>query len=126
MRGDRRGRKLQRLILAREAKTGAQIMRRMGGDAEGRRYLVSLPALRQHLPELFAASSVDDLQKSMRRFLADIDDRIAGAVAEHVSAQVDPKITELWERDETIAKNVKQLGERVRDLAGMIAPKKSA
>lgn len=117
--GDGRGRKLVRLIRKREQKLGVQILHVRSGP-QRRRYRVAMAALRSHLPELFRerGSQVDGLDAAMREFLDDIDDRIANGIVKHHEAHVEPRLTELWERDEKIARNVIELTKRVRDLSG--------
>jgi hypothetical protein len=124
-----RGRTLLELLNAKERKLGREIMIRKGRGLKNRHLRVTMSMVRQHCPELFP-SAVDDLQRSFRRYLEDIDEHIAAGVAEHVAAHVDPKLDELWERDEKIAKNVKALGERVDKLSRVVVfhgiPKQSA
>jgi hypothetical protein len=111
-----RGRTLLELLAGKERKLGREIMIRKGRGQRNRHLRVTMSMVRQHCPELFP-SAVDDLQRSFSRYMHDIDERISDGVAEHVAAHVDPKLDELWERDEKIARNVKALGQRVEQLS---------
>lgn len=114
MRGTR-GLRLKAHLLAREKKAGVEIIHRRHN---GRRthYRVTMSALRRHCPELFP-SAVDELQRGFRTYLTEIDERIASVADERISTSVNPKLQELWDRDEKIARNLKDLGRRFRDYA---------
>lgn len=113
--GAHRRRRLKRLLFARERQTKKPIMTRLG-SAKKPAYRVTMSALRKHTPELFK-SKVDDLAENFRNYLSTIDDRIAEVVTGHVTEHVEPRLQELWERDEKIAEQVNQLGRRVAALA---------
>lgn len=116
--GSGRGRRLKRLVFSREEKTGKRIATRVGTSRRPA-YKVSLSALRRHLPELFK-SKVDELEAIVSGYLAGIDERIAGKVADHVDEYVEPRLDELWERDEKIAGQIVSLATRVEALAKVV------
>jgi hypothetical protein len=82
---------LQRLLEAREREVGHPIMLRISGTGRGVRYRVALATLRDHCPELF--SNRDEMAEMLREKLEDIDDRI----------------TDLYQRDTAIAREVAAL-----------------
>jgi hypothetical protein len=110
-----RGLRLMRLVMAREREIGRRIATRIP-NASRTNYRVTLSVLRRHLPSLFK-SKVDELGENMRGYLAAIDEKIAEAAAEHVSEYVEPRLQELWDRDEHLAERVNDLGLRVKLLA---------
>lgn len=113
--GRGRARRLKRIVFARERDTGKRIATRMGSSRKPA-YKVSLSALRRHLPELFK-SKVDELETIVTGYLAGIDERIAGKVADHVEEYVEPRLDELWQRDEKIAGQVVVLASKVEALS---------
>ena len=111
--GDRHGRKLRRIVEARERRIGATIAVVVSeGDRQHRR--VTLSALRQHVPNLFA-SKVDTLARDMSGYLARIDGRMLNIAKQAIDEQVRPHIKKLYARDETIAEEVRKLGQRIAD-----------
>jgi hypothetical protein len=114
--GKGRGRRLKRACFARERETKRRIITRMGSERMPA-YKVTLGALRKAFPELFGRSKVDALQANFRNYLAAIDERIAEKTAAHVTEHVEPRLQELWERDEAIAERVDALAERVVALS---------
>lgn len=115
-----RGRRLRRLLLAREAETGKRIMIRLpGGRRQNKRVTWSL--LRKHCPELFE-SKVQQLERDMRGYLDAIDAKIIESVSAHVTDHVEPRLDELWQRDEVIAESVRKLAQRVATIAGPPKP----
>lgn len=108
--GAHRRRRLKRLLFARERQTKKPIMTRLG-SAKKPAYRVTMSALRKHTPELFK-SKVDELADNFRVYLSTIDDRIAEVAAAHVTEHVEPRLQELWDRDEKIAQQVDALGKR--------------
>jgi hypothetical protein len=115
-----RGRRLKRLLLAREAEAGKRIMIRLSG---GRRPKprVTWSLLRKHCPELFE-SKVQQLERDMRGYLDAIDAKISESVAAHMTDQVEPRLDELWQRDEVIAESVRKLAQRVARIASPPKP----
>lgn len=109
------GRRLKRMVLARERSSGKRIAIRCGTKKPT--YKVTMSALRKHLPHLFERSKVQTLGRDMQEYLDAIDDVIADRVWVHITDQVEPRLEELWERDETIALNVTNLAARVEQLA---------
>lgn len=116
--GRGRARRLKRMVFARERETGKRIATRMGTKRKPA-YKVSLSALRRHLPELFK-SKVDELEAVVTGYLAGIDERIAGKVADHVDEYVEPRLDELWQRDEKIAGQVMGLAAGVEALSKVV------
>ena len=114
------GRRLKRLLLAKEAQAGKRIMIRLSG---GRRPKprVTWSLLRKHCPELFE-SKVQQLERDMRSYLDAIDAKIIESVSAHVTDHVEPRLEELWQRDEVIAESVRKLAQRVATIAGPPKP----
>jgi len=106
------------LLFARERQTKKRIMTRLGGDQRAK-YRVTVSALRRSCPELFK-SKVQDLQDNLKGFLASIDQRISEGVVSHVATEVEPRLQELWERDEQLAGNIEQVAKRVALLSAAI------
>lgn len=69
-----RARRLLRYLVAVEVRSGAPFIIRAGGSTHGRRYLVTLEALRQHAPELI--SRRDELVEAVRAELAELRERL--------------------------------------------------
>jgi hypothetical protein len=113
--GKGRARRLKRLVFAREREKGNRIATRYGKGRK-QRTKVSLSALRKHCPELFR-SKVEDLADNLKAYLSEIDERIAAGAAQHVAEYVEPRLDELWLRDEKIANQVEALAQRVGGLA---------
>jgi len=111
-----RGRRLKRMVLEREGETGQTIAVRSRGD-DRTNYRVTLGALRHHFPELFP-SKVEDLKVNMRAVLEAIDEKLEEQVARAIDQQVEPRLEELWERDEITARSLSELAKRVSRLAG--------
>lgn len=109
--GDRQGMRLRRIVEARERRIGKAIavLVANGGRKHAR---VTMTALRQHLPQLFP-SKVDTLARDMGGYLARIDGRMALIAKQAIDEQVRPHIKKLYDRDETIAEEVRKLGERI-------------
>lgn len=114
---DSRGQMLGRLIAAAEKRAGVTIGVFIERKARRRRK-VTLGQLRRHLPELFPPSSVSAVERTLRTYLAGIDQRIAEKCAEQIARDVDPRLDELWGRDEKLAQGLLDLTRRVAQLAG--------
>lgn len=110
-----RGLRLKRACFARERELKRRFVTRLGSSRMPS-YKITLSALRRAFPELFA-SKVDSLQANFKNYLLAIDARISERVATHVDEHVEPKIQELWERDERIAGTVDELAKRVALMA---------
>ncbi len=112
-----RGRRLKRYLDKREKKLGKRIMLRMGPKSgTGCRYGVTMSALRRWCPELFA----EELGAStFREYIKGIDERIGSIVARQVADHVEPRLEELWRRDETLANNINELAQRVQTIVGL-------
>lgn len=111
--GDRRA--LLRVLVAKERASGVRFLIREGG-AKRTLHKVTMTAIRRHAADLLP-SKVDLLKRDFGAYLKAIDDRIAEGAARHVERYVDPRLAELWERDETIAESVDELGKRVAAIA---------
>lgn len=106
-----RGAKLKRLIQAKERKLRREIMNRI----QGRRrttHRVSLTMLRRYMPELFP-SEFNAMERQVRMLTRSLDGRMREIATEEIHEQVDPRLKELWERDERLAKNVKEVAKQV-------------
>lgn len=110
--------KLLRVVFSKEKESGKQIATRFRGPKKTN-CRVTISALRRHCPELFK-SKVDELSENMRDYLHSIDTRIAEAAAAHVARHVEPRLDELWGRDEVIADKVDELGQRVTQIAALV------
>lgn len=108
--------RLKRMLFARERQTKRQVLTRLG-SLKKPAYRVTWSALRKYTPELFK-SKVQELEDNFRGYLSNIDDRIAEKTAEHVALHVEPRLQELWDRDEKIATQLDELGRRVTRLFG--------
>lgn len=117
--GRGRARRLKRLLFARERQTKKRIMTRLGGE-KMTKYRVTLSALRRYCPELFK-SKVHELQDNLKGFLKSIDERISEGVVSHVATEVEPRLQELWERDEQLAGNIQEVAKRVEQLSAVTA-----
>jgi hypothetical protein len=112
------GRRLKRTCLSRERQSGKPFIVRLKGDNRVN-YRVTIGALRTHMPELFH-SAVDDLTRSFSEYLENIDDKLRDRVSEQIAETVEPRLEELWQRDEIIAENLNQLGKRVEAVAAQV------
>lgn len=114
------GRRLARRVIAKEKKLNRTlIVRTEGPERESRRVTRSM--LRAHMREVLP-SKVDELKRDMGRHLATLDERIRTASSAFVAEQVEPRLSELWQRDEQIAETVNQLGARLALLTGPSRP----
>jgi len=102
--------RLKRAVLTRERELGKRIATRTGGH-----HRITESALTRWMPEL-RRSKVDELAANFRSYLTDIDARISEGAADYVAKNVDPRLDELWARDEKLAENLDQLGARVTQI----------
>lgn len=102
------GIRLARAVRDRERELGKRIATRTAGGHQR----ITESALTRYMPEL-RRSKVDELAANFRSYLTDIDAKIAEGAAAYVAENVDPRLDELWARDETLAKNLDALGARV-------------
>ena len=110
------GLRLKRRVIAKEkALKRALIVRIEGPERESRRVTRSM--LRTHMREVLP-SKVDELKRDFGRHLATLDERIRMASSAFVAQQVEPRLSELWQRDEQIAESVNALGARIALLTG--------
>jgi hypothetical protein len=107
-------------LLAKESEAGTRIMIRLQGTKRPK-CRITWSLLRRHCPELFE-SKVEQLERDMKSYLGSIDAKIAESVSTHVASQVEPRLDELWQRDETIAESVRQLARRVTLIVGPEKP----
>jgi hypothetical protein len=114
--GDPQGRRLLRLLIAKERSAGARFLIRQGGG-QRQRFKVTMTAIRRHAPDLLP-SKVDKLRRDFSGYMKAIDDRIAEGAAQHVQRFVEPRLSELYDRDEEIAESVDELAQRVAKLSG--------
>jgi hypothetical protein len=59
------------------------------------------------------------MQREVKRALEGIDVRVHKASAEYVAANVEPRLNELWERDEQIAETMNEFVREVSVRLGM-------
>lgn len=104
------GKRLKRAVRTRERELGKRIATRSGAHCR-----ISETALTRWMPEL-KRSKVDELAANFRSYLTDIDSKIAEGAAAYVAENVDPRLDELFQRDETIAKNLDALASRIAQI----------
>lgn len=110
-------RRLRDKVLAREAQTGKQIATRDKGQ---RPMWVTLSAIMRHMPEL-RRSRVDSLSKALAEYNVEADKRIASAIESKLAESVEPRLEELWQRDEKLAEEVEAIGKRVHGLSRVVS-----
>ena len=117
--GDSRaaGLRLQHAVLTQERLKRIRIATRVQPRGTGCKphCRITLSALRRHLPEL-KASAVDELSRNLRKHLTELDRRIAARCTEHINAKLEPRLKELWDRDEQLAQAITELSKRLRRL----------
>lgn len=111
------GRRLKDKVLAREAVSGKQIATR---DKGKRPMWVTIGAIMRHMPEL-RRSRVDALSKALAEYNAEADRRIANAIEAKISESVDPRLEELWQRDEKLAVEIEAQGRRIHGLSRAVS-----
>lgn len=112
---DAAGRRLKRVVLAREVQSGRQIATRTGsGPAPQLR--VTVGAVLRHLPEL-RRTRFDRFQANMTKLDTGITGRVSGIVADQLAELVDPRLDELWERDEVLAQEQERTALQVESLS---------
>ena len=112
---DAAGRRLKRVVLAREAQCGKQIATRTGtGPAAQLR--VTVGAVLRHLPEL-RRSRFDRFQADMAKIGTGITGRVSAIVADQLAELVEPRLDELWERDEVLAIEQERTAKQVESLS---------
>lgn len=85
--GDSRGRRLTRVLRAKEKRTRCVIMVQLGGAGRGSRYGITEAMLRRHCPELFLATP-DELVLEVKGQLRAIDQSVADKVLELVAPEL--------------------------------------
>lgn len=113
------GRRLRDKVLAREAQTGRQIATRSLG-ARPKPMWVTMSAIMRHMPEL-RRSRVDSLSKALAEYNAESDKRIARAIESKLAESVEPRLEELWQRDEKLAVEVEAMGKRIHGLSRVVS-----
>jgi hypothetical protein len=113
------GRRLKRLVLAREKSLGIDIATRVPGKRKHVRG-VSLRSLLRHLPELRPAENPEARSEAVgkfRAYLEEIDQRLRGVAREEAEAAIDetvrPQIDELRRQDSETLGMLNELAERV-------------
>lgn len=108
------GRRLKAYVFRREQETGKRIAMRLGSERMPK-YRLTMSLLRRHCSELFP-SKVQQLERNMRSYISGLDERINEKVVAQMAEHMEPRLEELWERDEIIAEKVDELGDRVTQL----------
>lgn len=86
--GKRRGRRLMRLVLAKERKEGREIAVRLAGTGTGTRYRLTESMLHLHLPELFE-SDISTLATLLSKRLDDLRSTLGAEVDERMAPQIE-------------------------------------
>lgn len=114
------GRRLKRAVLAREAETGKQIATRLKRDGQRIPLRITMSAIMRWLPEL-RRSRVDSLSAALAEYRAEtgklLREMISGQIAEHV----EPRLDELWGRDEVLAAQVEAVAKDVYSLTEAVS-----
>lgn len=114
------GRRLKRLVLAKEKTLGIDIATRVPGKRKHVRG-VSLRSLLRHLPELRPVENQAEMRSEavgkFRAYLEEIDQRLRGVAREEAEAAIDetvrPQIDELRRQDTETLGMLNELAERV-------------
>lgn len=120
--GEKRGERLLRVMFAKEARTGREIMVRTGGKRNGVRYKLTEPMLKRHCKELFIPTP-DDLVADVKRHLRGLDGRVEAIVDERVAPQIEELRARGAKTDEAvreIARSSRQLGARLNRLESRV------
>lgn len=113
------GRRLKKAVLAREVQLGKQIATRLGSGPRPK-MRITLSAVMRWLPEL-RRSRVDRLSDALREFNADTDRRVTEIVTEQLAESVEPRLEELWQRDEKLAIEFEGLTKRVNGISRAVS-----
>jgi hypothetical protein len=116
---DAAGRRLKRLVFARERQTGKQIATRMG-EGSRTRPLVTMSAIMRHMPEL-RRSRVDRLAEAIKEYTDDTDRRVVTIFAEQMAESVEPRLDELYDRDEKLAMAHEALARQVNGISRAVS-----
>jgi hypothetical protein len=116
---DAAGRRLKRLVFARERQTGKQIATRMG-EGSRTRPLVTMSAIMRHMPEL-RRSRVDRLAEAIKEYTDDTDRRVVTIFAEQMAESVEPRLDELYDRDEKLAIAHEALARQVNGISRAVS-----
>lgn len=111
------GRRLKDKVLTRETQSGKQIATRDKGQ---RPMWVTVSAIMRHMPEL-RRSRVDQLSKALAAYNAETDRRVAEAIEAKLAESVEPRLEELWQRDEKLALEVEAQGRRINGLSRVVS-----
>lgn len=110
------GRRLLRILQAKERQHRRRIMVRVGAGREHRR--VTLAALRRWCPELFPGRA-EELRQRFGDMLRSLDERIDARVTEQIDATVSPHIEEIREHCEVNSEAIRELAVRIaRSIGG--------
>lgn len=116
---DAAGRRLKRLVFARERQSGKQIATRMG-EGTRTRPLVTMSAIMRHMPEL-RRSRVDRLTEALKEYTDDTDRRVAEIVSEQLAESIEPRLDGLYERDENLAIAHEALAKQVNGISRAVS-----
>lgn len=84
-------------------------MVRVGGTRRVQ-YRVTMALLRRWCPELFDDSAVDKLRRQIPGLVQLIDHRAHRVFDVRFDRDVEPRLKELWERDESVAISMNSIG----------------
>jgi hypothetical protein len=110
--GRERGRRLVRIMRAKERRLGREIMVRRGGE-QRTRFLLTMPMLEHYCRELFLRTP-DELVDRLRPALQHLEDRVEAIVDERVG----PQLEELRVADDFQSRAIQNVEIRVARLEG--------
>jgi hypothetical protein len=109
-------RRFKRLVENRERHLCITLTAKRSGEHP--RYNVEL--CREHIPEL-RQSRVEILARRLPDLVREIKDRVTEDAANAACERMEPRLRELWERDEQIAEFTERLDVRVQQLSSEIS-----
>lgn len=115
--GSARRERLKRLIFARENELGHTFAIRLKGPRRTG-YRVTMGALRCNLPELFP-SKISTLAGEMRELVGNLSVQFQEKIAQEVANATEPRLDELYLRQERIAEEMSKLVLAVQDLQSL-------
>lgn len=119
MPGDRRGRRLRKILEHKQRKLGVKLLHRATANGPWKVYRSEL---RIHCPEL-TAPSMNALASKFAAHMREVDQKIESSVTEHYTRRVEPQLAKLFENDEQLAEKLLDLSERVEKVASASLPK---
>lgn len=115
---DRQGKKLKRVVDAKEQSSGQPIWIRSKG---GRRQ-ITMRILRSRCPELFVVESkMDLLRNDFKRYLSDIDTQMEDVARRVIASDVRPVFEELRTGQQVLQENLVFVAENINELAKRFA-----